>query len=564
MADQFTSLVDSVGGLCLDGGATKPTASGSNFSNPTHQPLAEALRTLIQSCEATSPHAAHVENVMESTHTPPSQGTVNRLVSLRRRATALESAAKAFSDATEHYILAYILSLAGPGTRVRKLLSHFIDDIMSIVREALDSTSDGGDVLREALEMCYAQAVDTSGVLHSDNYFVTLGEAYLAWPYDPDSESDDYYEHENRLDVDDVDAAAFRARYERRAEEKQQQGEEWIRLWVRALGKCPGGPTLFYRPSCRLADVPRYLFRTFDSESSGRSDHRVVASAQSLATTSQRSRVDLLLRTKNEIAEMLHGHLTKTCFGGHDVADNLMSWSSSLLFVIQYAIWRCHSLHRDPTEVEICMIDTRKFPRGQFARDKSLLRACRDAPNLDEETRRFFRFRLDHADYDNGEYLSQGVLHHAGRSSVVSLAQLIGAGLHDLYPEFADPSAMGLWTNRVKSLRSQWSVEHTTTQLDIQRALEMARACFEGFDAPDVALLLLSFKSRKLRALASQKIFPFGSGRRRKLDGFGPVEVQRYTVIAKTMMSEGEVCLHALSWPASDSQLLEGIYECSE
>lgn len=210
------------------------------------------------------------------------------------------------------------------------------------------------------------------------------------------------------------------------------------------------------------------------------------------------------------------------------------------------------------------MIDTRKFPRGQFARDKSLLRACRDAPNLDEETRHFFGFRLDHADYDNGEYLSQGVLHYAGRSSVVSLAQLIRAGLHDLYPEFADPNAMGSWTNRVKSLRSQWCVEHITTQLDIQRALEMARACFEGFDAPDVALLLLSFKSRRLRAPASKGSLPVGRGRTRNLAGFGPVEVRRYMVIAKTMMSKGEVCLNVLRGFASDSQLLERVFECSE
>lgn len=204
---------------------------------------------------------------------------------------------------------------------------------------------------------------------------------------------------------------------------------------------------------------------------------------------------------------MLYSHLTKSCFRGKDT-DNLISWSSSLLFVIQYAIWRCHNSHHgDPAKVEICMVDTRKFPHGQFVRDMSLLRAYREAPEVDEKMRSFFNFRLKSAYFDNGEYLSQGVLHHTGRSSVVSLAQLIQAGLHDLYPQFADPGGMDRWTKRVGSLRSRWSIEQTTTQRDIQKAVEIARACFRSFDACDVALLLLSFKNRKLRVPATKGTF---------------------------------------------------------
>jgi hypothetical protein len=36
-------------------------------------------------------------------------------------------------------------------------------------------------------------------------------------------------------------------------------------------------------------------------------------------------------------------------------------------------------------------------------------------------------------------------LHHTARSSGI-LGKLIQAGLHDLYPEFADPAAMESWT----------------------------------------------------------------------------------------------------------------------
>lgn len=510
MAEQFTGLVDSIGGLSISDRTTELIGSTSNCPRPTQQALVETLRMLIQSCEATLAHAQRVQTLVENTHTPSGQGIV-KLSSLRRSATTLAGITDTFTDATERYIIAYITSLAGPGTLVQKMLSHFTNELRSIARDVLNSTSDDNNVLRDTLEMCYGQALHASGTLHSDNYFIPLGEASLEWPYDPDFESEDYYEHEDRIAIDDGYAEAFRVRCERKFEKERQQREEWISFWVQALSKCPNGSTLFYSPAshpprCQFADVPRYLFRAFDYESSGRSDHHVVASAESISAISWRSRVDLLSRTAEEVTRMLYSHLNKSCFWGEDT-DNLMSWSSSLLFVIQYAIWRCHRRRRDPTEIEICMIDTRKFPRGQFVRDMSLLRAYREAPEVDEEMRSFFNFRLGSPYFDNGEYLSQGVLHHTGRSSVVSLAQLIQAGLHDLYPQFADPAAMDSWTKRVGFLRSGWSIEHTTTQLDIQKAVEIARACFKSFDAPDVALLLLSFKNRKLRVPATKGTF---------------------------------------------------------
>ncbi|KAJ5288310.1 hypothetical protein N7508_011085 [Penicillium antarcticum] len=510
MAGQFTSLVNSIGGLSLTDRTTELIGSASNFPRLTQQALVEAIRILIQSCEATLAHAERVQTLVESTHTPSDQGIVE-LSSLRRRVTDLAGITETFNDATERYIIAYITSLASPRTLVQKMLSHFSNELRSIARDVLNSTSDDKNVLRETLEMCYGQTLYASGTLHSDNYFIPLGEADLGWPYDPDFESEDYYEHEDRIVMDDGYAEAFRVRCERKSEKERQQREQWTEFWVQALSKCPDGPTLFYSPASYLpyyqfADVPRYLFRAFDYESSGRSDHYVVASAESISATSCRSRDDLLSRTAKEITRMLYGHLTKSCFGG-EATDNLVSWSSSLLFVMQYAIWRCHQRHRDPAEIEICMVDTRKFPRGQFVRDMSLLRAYREAPEVEKKMRSFFNFRLENAYYDNGEYLSQGVLHHIGRSSVVSLAQLIQAGLHDLYPQFADPAAMDSWTKRVGFLRSEWSIEHTTTQLDIQKAIEMARTCFKSFDAPDVALLLLSFKNRKLRVPATKGTF---------------------------------------------------------
>ncbi|PYH65527.1 uncharacterized protein BO88DRAFT_471416 [Aspergillus vadensis CBS 113365] len=553
MAEQFTSLVNTFGGMNF---ADRTT---SNRSNPT-QDLLKMIWELVTSCQSTSANAAHVGTVIEGTQTPSGE-YIARLSTLRREAVALAKATKKFSDATENYIMAYLISLASPWTLEQKMLSHFSDEVKRIAGNVLDDeTTDERSVLRIIMEECYAQALCTSGTLHSDKYFEFLEETSFEEPVDPDFESEEYYEHENRLAINDSYAEAYCVQCERKAERKEQQREEWIGFWVRALSKCPDEPTtLFYPPAsrlpnCHLAEVPRYLFRAFDKESSGRSDHHVVASAESISAESDRSRTDLLSRPPKESTRMLYKHLK---WLRAEDTDNLMSWSGSLLYVIQYAIWRCNKHCRDPAEVYICIVDTRKFPRGQFARDKSLLRAYRDAPEIDQSMQSFFAFRLGYPYYDNGEYLSQGVLHHAGRSSVVSLKQLIQAGLYDIYPEFKDASARKLWAKRAGFLRSAWSDERTTTQLDIQYAVNVARECFNGFDALDIALVLLTLKKRRLLPIATM-----GQGVRRIYRDLGPVEVQRYTDIMKNIMAKGGDTLDALFALATDRQL-EEIFECS-
>lgn len=149
-------------------------------------------------------------------------------------------------------------------------------------------------------------------------------------------------------------------------ESQQKSAQDWISLWVSKLQNCPGGPpggpTLFYPASAHnlnlsLERIPPYLLRAADSESSGTSDDRVVASMMSKSGDFGNSKVDILQLPRTEAARQLAGHLRKQCFSGEE-SDNLMSWSSSLLFVIQYAIWRCHERGRSPNDVKIFVVDT--------------------------------------------------------------------------------------------------------------------------------------------------------------------------------------------------------------
>jgi hypothetical protein len=288
---------------------------------------------------------------------------------------------------------------------------------------------------------------------------------------------------------------------ERRREERKREEQSWVNFWVLVLHRCPNGPTLFYPPASyevklqmfATTDIPQYLFRTFNGKSSGINNDNIVASIASVTESLEESRKDLLSLPKHEATDMLHTHLAKQCCGGED-SDNLMSWTSSLLFAIQYAIWRRRTFRCHPADIKICVVDTRRFPHGQFALDMWLLQAYRSiAAQVGGETEKFFRFRLEDKRYHNGEYLSQGSVNHASRSCVVSLESLEESGLYDLYPEFAEVQGMESWTNRVREL---WSIEQRTTPRDVQLA---SRRCFNTFETPDMMLILLTFKARKIK-----------------------------------------------------------------
>jgi hypothetical protein len=194
---------------------------------------------------------------------------------------------------------------------------------------------------------------------------------------------------------------------------------------------------------------------------------------------------------------MLLRHLNKPLFSS-DNDSNLKSWSSSLIFVIRYAVWRAAKRGVAVSEVQFCIVDTTKFPPAQFLRDRWLLQAYKDLP-MTRHDNEFVDLRLNEA-YNNGEFLSQRRVDVAGRSAVFTLADLERHGLSELYPElFATPSQNGGWTKRAKTLRSEWSKLCLTPRKDIDNALRVADLCFAAaFDQTEIVLLLMAFKERWL------------------------------------------------------------------
>lgn len=422
--------------------------------------------------------------------------------SVLKRSAEIARMARDLEDATVSNIMSHLLSLHG-NRDVRKLLLHFESKLETIIKNTYKAAGWGLDSMVKILEACYTQAL--TGDLHVENYFIPLHEASLESPYDPDFESEAYYEHENRLQVDEGYAEAESMREQRKSKQRDKDHmsthRAWVGFWVRMLHGCEDGPTLFWPYPANhgiedLPDVPRYLFRAFDDSSSGKSDEHLVASSTSMHQKED-SQVDLLSLDAEVKAQRLYTHLKKTCFGAGFNTDNLMSWSSSMLFVLQYAIWRCSKGHRTAAGTYICVVDTTKFPRGQFARDTWLLQQCRgkrnEYPGIEDV------IQLRERGYDNGEYLSQGLLVHQNRSAVTTLENLIQSGLYKLYPELDGAAGKQGWTNRVRDLRLAWEHSRSTSHEELQRASQIATTCFGGVQTSELAICLLTLKSRILK-----------------------------------------------------------------
>lgn len=107
--------------------------------------------------------------------------------------------------------------------------------------------------------------------------------------------------------------------------------------------------------------TPRYLFLVYDEASSGTTNADYVSSR--LADLgSLDCRHNMLDQTTKEAAIILNRHLNWK--KSQQDEDNLVSWSSSLLFTLQYALYRHRkrSKGRSAHNVHIIIIDTTPSP----------------------------------------------------------------------------------------------------------------------------------------------------------------------------------------------------------
>ncbi|KAG5747115.1 hypothetical protein H9Q72_010310 [Fusarium xylarioides] len=435
-------------------------------------------------------------------------------------------------DETSGYVQ-YILSEKGTREKhVNVLLDYFAARTEDIVRENIDNYDIRSR--HRIVEECYNQAVQPSGKLNADIFFTHAASIDPHW-HRRMIVSEESWSFDHLCDT--LDATLGPQLSSEFGEVlKQTFRTDWISFWVKELSDCLLGSTLFnpgkpkFPGTLKLPfeHVPRYLFRVFDAQSTGENLSTLFESTMCAYSISER-RTDILSLDVEEASEMLHYHLTKQCFRSNhytaDHQDNLVSWSSSFITAIQYATWRSRVSRTPTSHINICVVDTRNFPQGQFARDTWLLKAYarRTSNPLYAD---FFQRRLANTDYDIGEYFSQGIIDHGQRSSVFSLQDLVSGGLYFLYPEFAYPYGRAEWTNRVRDLRCEWREEAEHENGDIEYAVRVAEGPLKQFAKWDMTLLLLSFRHRRSIPQVCLELIEL-------MRGIEPAEVCRYDALRR-------------------------------
>lgn len=289
--------------------------------------------------------------------------------------------------------------------------------------------------------------------------------------------------------------------------------QAWNIFWNETLSNCPGPvlfepgvSALFSSRDFQLDKVPRYLFRTYDRKSFGKSNEKVISSPASQMRTAS-SKLDIFSCETGLAMAMVDRHMNPWRVKDYErqPPDNFMSWTSSLLYAVQYALYRRYHHGCTSEEIKICVVDTKKFAEGQFIHAKRLLQAYYDLVRQ-TDLLQTFDLRLLVYIYQNGEYLSQGTLYHQGRSCLVSLAALEQSGLYSLYPEFAARDRQSKWAVTTAHFRKLWTEQHvSTTYGELEAALSLASACFVGVDILEMAVMFLSFKRRELRRVRGGK-----------------------------------------------------------
>lgn len=180
---------------------------------------------------------------------------------------------------------------------------------------------------------------------------------------------------------------------------------------------------------------------------------------------------------KNEnIAHVLYLHLR--WWPDDSVEDNFVSWTSSLLFAIQYIYYRHLHTGLDGSslaDIKLYVVDTTKFPKGTFMCDMDLMKIFSE---FDGELNDFQRLRQG-GKYYFGEYLSQGSLKIENKCHVIPAQVLFEQDrLRRLQPQFAElrrypKSGKPGWANKVLDYRSAiWPLAET---LPVLSSAEMSK-----------------------------------------------------------------------------------------
>lgn len=233
---------------------------------------------------------------------------------------------------------------------------------------------------------------------------------------------------------------------------------------------------------------PHFLYRVHTPQTSGQTETKFVASSGA-----EEGHKDILQLDKDAATKMIGRHMSLFYRG---TQDNLMSWTSSLLFAIVYAIWRKETI-ANPDQVRIFILDTSRLPPKAFLPLIPLLEAYK-TPLED---------KLDHK-WHHEEYLSQGKLEiPQGAMEVTTLKNMFDIGLQEFYPKLASKMHFNGFYIPVAELRRLLDTRQplppqasSPTPEDVRLVTDIAEGCYKSTTfryALFAGLMTLKFRGRR-------------------------------------------------------------------
>lgn len=267
----------------------------------------------------------------------------------------------------------------------------------------------------------------------------------------------------------------------------------------------PDSSQLRQMPSFNANKVPRYLFRVHTPTSSAETTTSSVVPSASRCGSAGRTH-DIFSLSPNYAADLLNNHLWWD--QAHEANCNLVSWTSSLLFALHYALHR-HRGSRDTSalaDIALLVLDTRGFPAGTFVSEMEILRVFAEHEQAfatqDKTLRRLVKIRESDRNRSYGEYLSQGELDIRGRCVQTSMQKLIDLGMFELVKELSKEYHWNGLAISVLRLREElWpsapAAAPSATHFEVRKAITIADACFGDKWTVPVAAMLLALRQRE-------------------------------------------------------------------
>lgn len=239
----------------------------------------------------------------------------------------------------------------------------------------------------------------------------------------------------------------------------------------------------------KFGEVPRFLFRVFSRNTAGENNNEWMKSVDAL----NGNLTNIFDRNEAVVAITLNEHLRWLWV--RDFRDPFISWTTSLLFAIQYAIYKQNKEGVSLDKINLCVVDTTLFPTGTFIQDLKLMEEFQEKVQDDDrkviingETKKWKSGGLDNlrnfrssGPYYFGEYLAQGQIYIKDRSHVISCDNIVNEHLYTLVPGF-ETTTHSNWAKAVLKLREPFYTSDDIEKIgwdEIRAAHEISKA-FEG------------------------------------------------------------------------------------